>query len=289
MITRWFVAKRARALSFAQTGVSLGGVVLVPLTVGLVQSRGLETAARVLALLLLAVAVPVTLGVLRFAPEPFGLAPDGPGAAPPANPLLAPEHQLRRWTTREVLGTLSFWRLAVGFAGVLFAQQAVLIHEVAFLRERLDADAAALAVSTTAGGSIVARLAMGGIADRLEKRRVAVALVLFQAATLVGFTLVPGSAPLFACALALGFTIGNLFMMQSLLAGELFGLASFGRVFGTLVLVSQVAGGFGPVTLGLLFEGFGGYEVPFRILAGLDVAAAWILAGLLPPRGIRAD
>src|SRR5262249_25464805 len=44
ILTRWFVTRRARALSIAQTGVSIGGVVLVPITVAVAREQGLAVA-----------------------------------------------------------------------------------------------------------------------------------------------------------------------------------------------------------------------------------------------------
>jgi sugar phosphate permease len=286
IITRWFVARRALAMSISQTGVSVGGVVLVPLATAVIEGRGLGAATVGLTVLLLAVALPVTLLVLRFDPVPMGLVPDGEGAPPPASALLGPEVQLRRWTTRQVLATPAFWLLALAFAAVLFAQQGLMIHQIAFLRAPLGASGAALAVSVTAFGSIVARLVVGSFADRVDKRRVALGLVLLQALVYFSFSVASERATFFGASLVLGFTIGNLFMMQSLLVGELFGMVSFGSVLGTLQLVTQLVGGLGPLGLGLLFRELGGYQPAIRVLVAVALLSALALALLRPPAGL---
>jgi hypothetical protein len=88
---------------------------------------------------------------------------------------------------------------------------------------------------------------------------------------------------LFAASLAFGCTIGNLFMLQTLIVGELFGAASLGTVLGMLQLLTQTASGMGPWVLGLLFASFGGYAPGLALLAGLAVCAAATLLRVRHP------
>ncbi|UCE86725.1 MAG: MFS transporter [Deltaproteobacteria bacterium] len=284
IVTRWFVHYRARAMTFTHTGVSIGGIVLVPLATWLIQARGLAEATRWLAALLVGVALPVTVFALRSDPRRYGLEPDGGRTPAVENPLLSREAQARHWRPRELLRTRTFWTLALAFASILFCQQAMLLHQLAFLREPLGAHGAALAVSTAAFGSAAARLVIGGIfADRVEKRRLGVALFLVQAVALVAYTIAPRPWLLFPIALVFGFTIGNIYLLQALLAGELFGQVSFGTAFGLLQLITALCGALGPLALGLLFDALGGYAAGLRILAGIAVFAAAVLWSVRPP------
>jgi MFS family permease len=283
IITRWFVFWRARAMSIAHTGISMGGVVLVPLATWLIRSDGLEAAIVVLVLLLVGIAIPITLLVLRWDPGAYGLVPDGGAEAPVENPLLSEVAQQRSWRARQALQTSTFWVLAVAFAGILFCQMSLLIHQLSFLGERMDPAAASFAVSTTAAGSIVGRLVVGALADRIEKRRLATMLFLVQACALLAFSTAHGMLALYATALLFGSTIGSIFMMQSLLVGELFGMASFGTVFGLLQLLTGTIGALGPGALGLFVESIAGYGTALRFLAAIAVASAWVLSRVQPP------
>ena len=82
MLARWFVHLRARAMSIAFTGVSLGGVVLAPLGTALVELGGVALAAVVMGVLVVAVALPVVRAVLVWDPAEMGLEPDA-GTPPP--------------------------------------------------------------------------------------------------------------------------------------------------------------------------------------------------------------
>ncbi len=282
IVTRWFVARRARAMSVAQTGVSVGGVVLVPLAVGLIAREGLEATTRLLAGLLVAGVLPLAIFVLRDAPQEHGLAPDG-GVVPASglSPLDSAAQQ-RTWRTREALRTRAFWILVASFSVILFCQVATAMHQISLLRDHMDGTRAAFAVSTTAFGSIVARLVVGSFADRVSKRRVGMALMLLQACALVTFALASEVAALYGASLVFGFTIGNLFMLQMLLVGEIFGVTSYATVMGLLQLLTQTASGLGPFALGLLYSAFGAYRPGLLILAALAVAAAAILSRVRP-------
>jgi sugar phosphate permease len=283
ILTRWFVARRALAMAIGQTGVSVGGMLLVPISIAMIESRGLVPTVWLLAFLVVIVAVPITLFVLRFDPRAHGLRPDNGVQAPFQNVLLRPEHQLRRWRVREALATRAFWLLAIAFASVLFAQQGFMVHQITFLRAPLGAEGAAFAVSTTAAGSAIARLVVGSFADRVDKRKVALGLVAMQVLVYVLFAVASTPIAYFVASLILGFTIGNLYMLQSLLVGEIFGLTSFGTVLGMLQLLTQVAGGLGPFALGSLYDWLGSYDPALFVLAAVACLAALSLSALRPP------
>ncbi len=164
-------------------------------------------------------------------------------------------------------------------------QQSVLVHQIALLRERTgDPRIGAYAVSVTAFASISARLAVGVFADRVSKRGLAAALMAVQAAALLGLSLAPDLASVYVAAFVFGTTIGNVYMLQSLLVGEMFGIASFGSVMGLLNLITQVVGGLGPAALGLLRDAWGGYERALAVLAAVAILAAAAVARVpVPP------
>ncbi len=285
IITRWFETRRAQAMSIAQTGVSVGGVVLVPLVSRIVHEQGLARATQLLALLVVAIVLPVTAWVLRDDPRPLGLFPDG-GAPPDPRRPSAPLGRV--WTQREALRTATFWRLVGGFGGILFCQVATAMHQISILRAHMDPQLAALALSTTAGGSIVARLVVGRFADRVDQRRLGVALIVLQAGAVSTFALAESAGVLFIASACFGFTIGNLFMLQPLFVADLFGVRSFGAVLGLLQMVTQTASGLGPLALGALYAIRGGYPFGLGVLVAVALVAAVVLAGTSPPEPVAA-
>ena len=286
VLTRWFVVHRAKAMSISFTGISVGGVVLAPFASRLIDAGGLELATPAMGLLVVAVALPVLAFVMVWDPAEMGLLPDG-GVAPPASAgALSEAAQRRAWTARQAAATLPFWALLVAFVVVLVGQTGLMIHQVSFLTDRLGSrNTAAFALSVTAAGSIVARLVVGAFADRIDKRWLTVGLFAVQATAVLLLVRTDSVAWTYALTLVFGFTIGNVYMMQTLLVGEIFGLVSFGTVFGLLSLATQVASGVGPLFVGWLEDRSGGYGLPFTITAVATYLAA---AAVLFARPVRA-
>ena len=276
IMTRWFVRKRALAMSISSTGVSVGGVVLAPVASKLIDIGGLELATPVLGALVVVVALPVILGVVVFDPAEMGLEPDG-GGEPPATAAAerARAVQYRVWTRAEAMRTVGFWGILVAFLLVLIAQTGYVVHQVTFLEDRLGSrSAAAFTLSVTALGSIIARLAVGVFADGVDRRLLTVILFVVQGTCILLIIHTENVAATWALTLVFGLTIGNIYMMQSLLVGEIFGMVSFGAIFGLISLAGQVGSGLGPIGVGVVHDATDGYGVPFTITALLTYAAA---------------
>jgi sugar phosphate permease len=289
MLARWFAARRARAMSIAHTGVSIGGVLLIPGATRLIESHGLACATRVLALLVLLAVLPISVLVLRSDPRPLGLEIDGGAAPSRARPAVDWALQERRWSAREALRTRRFWALVAGFGGVLFCQIAVTTHLLQILADRMDAATAASAAALTPLGSIASRLVVGGFADRVHKGRLALGLVLLQSSAYLLLAAASTHAPLYAASLCFGFAIGNLFMLQPLMIGEHFGMRSFGVVSGLLSLATQVISSLGPVALGAAAQSLGGYAKVLPALAAIALASAIALSCVPSPAASSAS
>jgi sugar phosphate permease len=276
IMTRWFVRRRALAMSISSTGVSLGGMVLAPVASVLVEAGGLELATPILGALVFVVALPVILAVIAFDPAEMGLRPDNDAPGAPLatiRPGLA--GQYRSWTRPEAMRTVGFWAIFFAFLLVLVAQTGYIIHQVNFLEERLGSrNEAAFTISVTALGSVIARLVVGIFADNIDRRMLTAFLFVVQATCTMLIIHIENTAATWALTLIFGFTIGNIYMMQSLLVGEIFGMVSFGAIFGLISLAGQAGSGLGPIGVGYLHDQTGGYTVPFTITAVLTYLAA---------------
>jgi sugar phosphate permease len=282
ILTKWFIERRAQAMSIASTGTSLGGAVLVPLGTSLIANGGLRRGAPILAVLVLLVALPVLWAFIAPTPESMGLHPDGVNDDRAAERRIASATaQYQTWTRREAARTRQFWAVLIGFALALAAQTGVLIHQLAFLQGKGQLgsrSAAAFAVTTTTIGSIVARLAVGRIADRANKVNLAIGFVLLQATMALTYTFVHARPALYMVAFFFGVTVGNVFMLQALVTSEVFGLVSYGAIYGVISLASQLGSACGLFFTGWALDRSGTYTMPFRILAALNAVAALTIA-----------
>jgi sugar phosphate permease len=296
IMSKWFIHHRAKAISLSSTGVSLGGATLVPIGTWLIGEGGLRLGAPVLGVLVVTVALPVLWLAVAADPGEMGLQADGPGGPDGVRPehrsRVQLDTQYRTWTRRAARGTGSFWAILLGFALALATQTAVLIHQLSFLQEpdKLGSrSAAALAVTVTTIGSIVARLVVGQfVADKADKRVMTVVLFVGQAAAVLLYTVVDSTFGIYAVALLFGFTIGNVYMMMSLLTAEIFGILSFGAVYGVVSLAGQLGSGAGLVFIGWAHDATDSYTVPFAVLAVVNLVAAVIITFARPVPSIDA-
>ncbi len=279
ILTRWFITRRAEAMSISATGVSMGGIVLSPLGSRLVGIGGVSLAAPVLGVLVLAVGLPIAAFVLVWEPKTVDSEPDFGAPNPAADTTsLGDDVQLRVWTRAAAARTVPFWAIMVAFLLVLMAQTGFLLHQIAFLEDRLGSrDAAAFALSTTAFGSVVARLVVGRFADRLDKVLVSSLLFLIQGLSVLGVLVFDSPVMTYVFVLIVGFTIGNIYMMQTLLVAEKFGLVSLGTVLGVIGLAAQAGSGAGPFLVGWLDDWSGSYTLPFTLTAFTTLASAAVI------------
>ncbi len=279
ILARWFMTRRAQAISVSSTGVSMGGMVLSPLGSWMVGIGGVSLAAPVLGSLVLVIGLPIVAAVLVWSPADVGSEPDfGQPNTGVDDSALGDDVQLRVWTRGDAAKTVPFWAILIAFLLVLMAQTGFLLHQIAFLEDRFGSrDAAALALSTTAFGSIVARLIVGRFADRLDKVILSAALFVIQGLSVLGVLAFEGTAITYLFVLIVGFTIGNIYMMQTLLVAEKFGLVSLGTVLGVIGLAAQAGSGAGPFLVGWLEDRSGGYNTPFMLCAAATLLSAIVV------------
>ena len=122
-------------------------------------------------------------------------------------------------------------------------------------------------MSLTAGASIMGRLFLGSIADRSDKRFLAMFCFLVQGAAVLSMAYFRQSTVLYLGTLAFGLTMGGIVMLQSLLIGECFGMVSFGTVSGLSGVFSMAGAAFGPMIAGLIFDATRDYRIAFTIFA----------------------
>ena len=285
IMSRWFVTRRARAMSVTFSGVSLGGVVLAPLSAWIIENYGLGTAGVTLGVLILVVGLPVVTKVLVWDPAQIGSEADFGKPLDVRNANLDDAVQLRTWTRAEAMRTVAFWAILVAYVLILTAQTGFLIQQFTFLADRFDSGSlAGFTLSVAAGGSVVARLIVGRFADHIDKRHFTFWLFCVQATAVLAITFIDNTIATWVLVLIIGFTIGNVYMMQTLLISEIFGVVSLGAVLGAISLATQTASGVGPFGVGWLRDATGGFTTPFVVTAAASYVAAFIVLLAKAPR-----
>lgn len=259
----WFERQRATALGVAVAGIGMGTLAGAPLAARLIEATSWRTAYVIFAiggatLMLLAATVaergPAAVAVDR--PRPLG----------------------------ELLRITDFARL---YASTIFASLGLFVPFVfiaSYAEERGTSEvAAALLLGLIGGASIVGRLGLGALADRLGATR------LYQ----MSFTVMAGShliwlvagdrfAMLILYAVVLGVGYGGFIALAPAVTALRFGIDGLGGVLGTLYTAAGVGSLFGPPLAGVLRDEFG-YDVAILFAAVVSAVAVLILLPLREP------
>ena len=290
LITNWFVRKRGFAMSLTNTGLSAGGIILVPFASYIIIRWGLEIALPVMGIIYGIVVICSTY-FIKQRPSDIHQFPDGiPPQAAPADShpsTLSYSAQMRAWTRRQAIHTVAFWSIVIAFLLALAGQIAFLVHQISFLSQYLGTSRAAAAVSITAVASIVGRLWLGTFVDRCDKRYVIMVCFLIQGIAVFTLAHYHHVVILYLGTLAFGLTMGNIIMMQSLIIGECFGLVSFATVSGLAGVFTMSGAAFGPSIAGLIFDATKSYQMAFTIFAAMSAVAILVIYFAKPPKPLK--
>ena len=266
LLSRWFTAARGRAMGFAYLGIGLGGALVPFLAVWLTGRVGWQGALQILGALIIVVALPLAL-VVRETPATAPAAPAAPAAIAP------------------VLHRPAFYLLLVGSMCSIAAVGGTNQHLKLFLsldHDYSQRDAATVA-SLVLGASLVGRLAMGWLADRIAKKHVMLLIYFLVAGSIPLLFLGPTRTTMYFFALIFGIGLGGEYMVIPLMAAELFDGRVLGRALGIILTTDGVAEAVSPVLVGHLRDSSGSYAGAFTLLVGFALAGALAIA-LLPRR-----
>ncbi len=291
LVTRWFDQRRSVALSIASTGLSVGGIALTPISVWLIDRRGLGGAGSTLAAMWIVGVIPVALLLVRSRPSDLGLTPDGIGVDQ-RRPTGTPQDSAARagglpepsgTSFAEASRTRFFILLCVTYAIIFFSQVGALAHLFNLASERTTTATAGTALSLLAFTSVLGRLAGGVIVLRVAAKHLTMMLTVLQSVGLAALAFATTAESIIVASVLIGISVGNLLMLQPLLLAEAFGVSEYSRIYSFSQLVSTVGVAGGPFVLGVLHD-ISDYRTAFLVaaLASLTAAVAVLAAGPVP-------
>lgn len=273
LVTRWFQKRRAVALSIASTGLSLGGVVITPISVLLVGSIGFNLAAPLLGLIYVVGVIPIALIFLRPSPASMGLRVDG-GPAQDVSDIEPSKVRLDEDSVDGVSFKTArqgrfFWGIASAYIFLMMAQVGGISHQYGLVKEQLTDAETAFAVAIIPVASIVGRLLGGWLVGQLPIRLFAITMMAIQAISLGILALGFGEYSLYLGLALFGASVGNLLMLQPLLIADAFGLKDYAKIFSICNLLSSWGTAIGPALLGFAYTVNGNlYSLPYWLASG---------------------
>lgn len=282
-VSRWFIKRRGLISGVVQSGVGIGGFIIVPVTGWLISAYGWRAAYVVLAVVAFVGIIASGLFLGRD-PRDIGLLPDGAkdeaaaaGKKLAARPESAP-------SVKSIIGSNQFWILAGLYFAFGFCRSTFTTHVAPHVQDlgfTLTDAANVLAIINVS--SIGGRIGMGRVAD---VKGIRFAMVISYGATVVDMIwgLVTRDLwGLYVYALIFGFGWGAQAVLRYPATAEVFGLRSAGLMMGILGIFENVLGaGIGVWMAGYVYDIAGNYWPIYW--AGLVIAVgATILASMLKP------
>jgi MFS family permease len=280
LITRWFERGRAKALSVASTGLSLGGMLLTPLAASLITENGLVGAMPWVAGLYMLGIIPAAM-LLKPDPAVMGLGPDGDPPRVHFEGKPAP----RSGTPYDDAIRSRFFQFCVAsYLLIMLAQVGSIAHHFNMITTKISPAVAATSIIFLSAASAGGRLAGGWFASHYSLRQFSVMLMIGQGISqfiLAGSNSVTG---LLIGSTIFGLTVGNILMLMPLIFAQAFGLRDYARIYSQGNMISAFGMAAGPLAVGLVHDWLGGYSGAYAFIGVTSVAAAWLLysAGPIP-------
>jgi OFA family oxalate/formate antiporter-like MFS transporter len=291
LISKWFVRKRGRAVGIATMGISISGLVFVPLSHVFISDFGWRTTLLVLGFAIWGLAfIPVIL-LVRRRPEDMGLGPDGDpteevevGAARAAGAPGVPRVE-EIWSLREALRTKTLWLLLIGFNISGLALSGVFIHFYPYLESKgIQPDVAATAVTTFAFCCAAVKIPWGLLAERFPVRHCITACYLGCALSLVILISSQNIAFVFVYAIVYGVALGGDMVLKELVWADYFGRTFLGTIRGVTMPANLIAVAGGPLFAAWLRDVTGSYQLPYTIFFVAVLVGTSVICLTKPPR-----
>jgi MFS family permease len=253
LVTRWFSQRRGLAIGISAMGTNLGGIIF-PLIVGwwLVQ-MGWRDTIMWLAVIAVILVGPATWIILA--------------REPPSNSNVDEQTNMpqRLWTTTEILTTRMFWIPVVCMLPLNVAFGAVQFNLGAYSRDLgLTPTNAASLVALASFCMILGKFFFGALGDRFDHRRLYWVSAFFMSVSMIFLRGSPTIPTLVAGVCCMGLSGGGILPLMGVIFGSRFGVASFGRVMG-LVMMTIMVGAIGPLIAGWVYDATGSYDQAFTL------------------------
>jgi len=296
-VSRWFVSKRGLAIGIVTAGIGMGTAVMSPLADYLVATYEWRLSYIIIGLLALIIIIPGAF-LLRRSPEEKGLLPLGKAEAIAGDEensnIAKKENSLTSesagFSLKDAARTRAFWLL---LAMIIFWSTCVQMTMIYIYPHAateglgIPGGVAASFMIVIGISSIIGRLVMGAVSDRLGGKRTLVICLVLQALAMFWLLRATDIWMLYLFAAVFGFAYGGCVPLLPVIAGEIFELKSIGAIIGVQMLGVAIGGAIGLVLGGRIWDVTGNYLLAFMVGGICTIITLILLAFIRVPRKLR--
>jgi MFS family permease len=246
-VTGWFDTHRSLAVSLVSAGMGMAPMTMSPLAAWLVSNHDWRTSMQIVALVIGAIMIPVSL-LVRRAPalESGGSVPAGEAG--------------QEMSMAQALRSPQFIILLLTNFFCCATHSGPIIHTVSYAVSCGIPLIAAVTIYSVEGlAGMGGRIAFGLLGDRFGAKRVLVLGLLAQAFGALGYVFVRDLAAFYAVAALFGFIYAGTMPLYAVLARENFPLRMMGTVIGGTAMAGSLGMAMGPLAGGLIYDTFASY------------------------------
>jgi predicted MFS family arabinose efflux permease len=228
--------------------MGMAPMTMAPLAAWLVSNHDWRTSMQIVALVVGAIMIPVSLLVRR--PPALDSAPSGPSDDPASAEM----------TLAQALRSPQFIILIATNFFCCATHSGPIIHTVSYAISCGIPMIAAVTIYSVEGlAGMGGRIAFGLLGDRLGAKRVLVFGLLAQAFGALGYVFVRDLAAFYAVAALFGFIYAGTMPLYAVLVRENFPLRMMGTVIGGTAMAGSLGMAMGPLAGGLIYDTFASY------------------------------
>jgi len=269
-VTGWFDTHRSLAVSLVSAGMGMAPLTMSPLAARLVSVYDWRTSLLIIAALVAAVMVPVSLLVRR----PPALA----GAIAVASPAGEPDMSLR-----QAIGSPQFVILLLTNFFCCATHSGPIFHTVSYAISCGIPMIAAVSIYSVEGlAGMGGRIAFGILGDRFGAKRILVSGLLLQAFGALAYSFVRELSAFYVVAVLFGFIYAGVMPLYAVLARENFPLRMMGTVIGGTAMAGSLGMAIGPLAGGLIYDAFASYRWLYVGAWGVGIGAFLIALTFRP-------
>lgn len=272
LISRWFTRNRGKAMGIAYLGIGTGGFLVPLIAASLIGNFGWRVALMLIAAMIVLIAVPLAMFV-RDTPSKVSEVAKTEPVVPIKNILKNP------W----------FYLLAFGSMCSIAAVGGVNQHLKLYLLDvEFNQNQAARIISLVLLMSLAGRVLMGWLADIFPRKYVMIFIYLIVGGSIPLLLLPDFPGRIYIFAVIFGIGLGGDYMIIPLMAGDLFGVKTLGRVMGIILVADGIAEASMPMLVGAIRDNAGNYTPGFLVLIAVALTGAFIVS-FLPGRRKATD
>jgi MFS family permease len=274
VVTKWFTARRAFAISVVLSSIEIGGLVSPP---GLERLLAISNNNWRIGWWLIAVLAILAVITARYVVDDRHVAQliaNSPTSAPTPGSARVFK-TTARWSLKEAARTRGYWSILVYMSAVGIGWVFLMAHGTVHLRDlgHTPGDVA-LAVALTVAASFAGNMTAGALGDRISPSLIAAVSGGLMA---IGFFMVVaphGFEGIVLYTLPIGFGYGASQVCISALLGNYFGRDAFSTMLGSMLPVATFLAAAGTALAGAIYESQGSYTAMCNIVIMLCLVAS---------------